>query len=54
MENFIIVALILIIIGLPVLYIIRAKRKGSKCIGCPYSSKCSADNGCCHSENQEH
>ena len=29
-----------LIVGGAVLYIISAKKKGKKCIGCPYSSSC--------------
>ncbi len=37
----IIVALILAaIIGGAVFYIVKAKKGGQKCIGCPYSGKC--------------
>ena len=38
-------ALALIIVGLAILYIIRAKKSGQKCIGCPYSKTC--DSGKC-------
>ncbi len=34
------IAVIVVIIGLAALYIYRAKKKGQKCIGCPYSSRC--------------
>ena len=38
MENYILIAIILIIVGLAAFYVIRAKKKGAKCIGCPHSS----------------
>ncbi len=41
MENFIIVAVLVLIVGLAALYIYKAKKKGRKCIGCPYSGCCS-------------
>lgn len=34
MEDFIIIAILLIIIGFAAGYVIRAKKKGKKCIGC--------------------
>ena len=34
------VAAIVLIVGGAVAYIVRAKKKGQKCIGCPYSSSC--------------
>ena len=35
MENFIIIAVVLVIIGLAAWYVIKAKKSGKKCIGCP-------------------
>lgn len=46
MENFIIIAIVLVIVGLAALYIIRAKKKGNKCIGCPYGNSCNSKGGC--------
>lgn len=43
MENYIIIAIITVIIGLAAWYIIRAKKSGKKCIGCP--DGCSASKG---------
>lgn len=40
---------IALIIGGAVFYIVRAKKRGNKCIGCPYGSSC---NGKC-SENKD-
>lgn len=42
MDNIIIIAAILIIVGLAAAYIIKAKKKGQRCIGCP-----SQKDGCC-------
>ncbi len=47
MENYIIIAVVAVIIGLAAWYVIRAKKRGQKCIGCP--GGCSAkqnENGC--------
>jgi hypothetical protein len=51
----VIVTLILVaIIGGALTYIIRAKRRGEKCIGCPYAKQCSknksSNNCCCDNE----
>ena len=35
------IILIAIIVGLATFYIIRKKKKGKKCIGCPYACECS-------------
>lgn len=40
MADIIISVIILIAIGVAVGYIIKAKRSGKKCIGCPYSDSC--------------
>lgn len=42
MDNLIIIALLLLIIGFAVLYIYKAKKNGRKCIGCPYCSECNS------------
>lgn len=48
MENIIIIAVLVIILGSAALYIYRAKKKGQKCIGCPDSGSCAhAKNGGC-------
>ncbi len=44
MENFIIIAVLVVIIGLAAFYVIREKKKGKKCIGCPYSCCCDSKN----------
>lgn len=46
MKDFIIVLVILLIIGLAAGYIIRAKKQGQKCIGCPYAKTCGGKGGC--------
>jgi hypothetical protein len=40
MVNFIIVAIIVLIIALALFYIIKAKKSGKTCIGCPESGGC--------------
>ena len=55
MKDFILILVIAVIIGFAALYIYRQKKKGSKCIGCPYGCSCqkSTENGgCgCHTDN---
>lgn len=36
MEDFIVIALLIVIVGLAAYYIYKAKKSGKKCIGCPY------------------
>ncbi len=46
MVNYIAGGIIALIIIGCVYYIIRAKRSGKKCIGCPYANKCGGGCGC--------
>ena len=52
MIDYIVLALILLILALSALFIYRSKKKGKKCIGCPDSCACSATNctGGCHGQ----
>ena len=36
-ENIITAAVLVLIIGGAITYIVQAKKRGQKCIGCPYS-----------------
>jgi len=52
MENYIAIGVILLIVGLATWYIIREKKKGKKCIGCPEGccpskQNCSGSCSCC-------
>ena len=40
-TNIILIVVIAAIVGLAVFYIIKAKKSGNKCIGCPDSAVCS-------------
>ena len=46
MDDIIIIAILVGIVALAVIYIIRAKKSGKKCIGCP-SGGCFSKNGGC-------
>lgn len=57
LPDIIAVVAIVLVIGAAVFYIIKAKKSGKKCIGCPDSCSCtskkqdnkhSACSGCCH------
>jgi len=48
------VLVILTIVGLALLYVIKEKRRGVKCIGCPDGATCPhAKNGCCSCHNAD-
>ena len=57
-ADIIVVAVIVLILGGAIAYIIKAKKNGKKCIGCPESCSCNAKKGdkkcSCYSENAEH
>lgn len=60
MANLIVIAILLLIIGLAVGYIVKSKKSGVKCIGCPSGCNCSAgkgQGGCacsgCHTGSEE-
>lgn len=45
MIDILIIIVLLVIIGGVANYIRKAKKRGEKCIGCPYSGSCSANCG---------
>lgn len=53
MENFIIGGIIVLILGGAIGYIINAKRKGVKCIGCPSGGNCSKGGCSCHCKEED-
>ena len=38
--DYIAIAAIVLIVGASVFYIVRAKKRGEKCVGCPYAKQC--------------
>lgn len=57
METFIVGTIVLVIVGAAVFYIMKEKKKGVKCIGCPDGARCSGScgscGGVCHSQEAE-
>ena len=49
MENVIVVLILVAITSGIIWYLIRAKKHGEKCIGCPYAKQCNSkcDSNCC-------
>lgn len=41
MKTLILIVLLLAILGGAVVYVVKAKKRGAKCIGCPYAKDCS-------------
>ncbi|MBQ8814682.1 MAG: FeoB-associated Cys-rich membrane protein [Lachnospiraceae bacterium] len=44
MDDLILVAVLVLIIGAAVVYIIKEKKRGVKCIGCPAAAECASRN----------
>ena len=44
--DWIVMGVVLLIIGAAVTYIVRAKKRGQKCVGCPHSGSCGKNCGC--------
>ena len=44
-DDIIAILAILLMVGGAIIYIVKAKKKGQKCIGCPYSGSCGGSSG---------
>lgn len=53
LKDFIAIAVIVLVVGLAVFYLYRAKKSGQKCIGCPYAKQCSGKCGGCGNAKKE-
>lgn len=60
MTDLIVAGILVVIIGAAVAYLIKAKKSGVKCVGCPAGGNCSdkskGNSGCscgCHSGTKE-
>lgn len=42
MVDFIVVAILVVLVGSALAYIIRERKKGIKCVGCPAGGQCAA------------
>ena len=45
MTNLIMIGILLMILGSAIVYIVKQKKKGVHCIGCPAGGKCPSQNG---------
>ena len=52
MTDLIIMAIVLLIVGLALFYIIKEKKRGVKCIGCPNGSVCGNKGKCSGQKNK--
>ncbi|MBQ9992020.1 MAG: FeoB-associated Cys-rich membrane protein [Firmicutes bacterium] len=46
MDDLILAAILILVLGTATAYIIRAKKRGVKCIGCPSSGTCGQNTTC--------
>lgn len=49
--DWIVIAVIVLIVGGAAAYIVKEKKSGKKCIGCPYSGECAAKGKSCGSDS---
>ena len=49
MEDVIVILILVAIVAGITGYLVRAKKRGETCIGCPYAKQCG---GKCHTENE--
>lgn len=47
-TDIIVLLMIALVVGGAIFYIICAKRRGQRCIGCPYAKTCSGSCSCSH------
>lgn len=48
MENIILIAVLLLVVGGAALYIYKAKKRGQACVGCPHAKTCGSKCSCDH------
>lgn len=53
MTNIIIAVVLLGIIAGIVAYLVREKKKGAHCIGCPYAKECGGSKCSCHGNDNK-
>ena len=46
MTNFLVILVVAVIVGLAIAYIVREKKRGVKCIGCPSAATCPNSGKC--------
>lgn len=52
MTDIIIIGILLIVVGGAVFYIVKAKKNGAKCVGCPASCTCGKKGCNCESQSE--
>ena len=52
MVNYIIIAILMLVIGGAAFYVYRSKKHGDACIGCPYAKNCGGKCSCDSDKNK--
>lgn len=54
MENFIVIVVLALIVGAATAYLVKARKSGIKCIGCPSGANCPNNPKSCKKTNVSH
>ena len=49
-QTIAVIAVLILVLGGAAFYLIRAKKKGQKCVGCPYAGSCGKCSGQCKTD----
>ena len=49
MADLVVLAILIIAVAVVVSYIVKEKKRGGKCLGCPYSGSCNKKSSGCNS-----
>ena len=47
--NYLLSGILILLVGGAIWYVVRSKRRGEACIGCPYAKECTSCQGSCSS-----
>ncbi len=53
MINWIVIGVLALVIGAIVFYLWRERKRGNRCIGCPYAKQCARKERHCPSQDQK-
>lgn len=52
MGDYIVLGIVVVVLIAVIIYIVKQKKSGNKCIGCPHASKCASCNCGCDLQNK--
>lgn len=52
-DDIIVIGILALIIGGIILYLVRARKRGEKCVGCPYAKQCAGKCGSTNANNKQ-